>query len=105
MQRYSNSPYAVIRFLFDLLQTFLMIRLLLLFFEANAANGIVQFFYTLTSPFVLPFRSIAQATVIQGWTIDWPTVIAMIAYAILCAIVIRIVELLVAPIDDLHRPA
>lgn len=73
-----------IDYLFWLLYSLLIIRLLLVFFSANSWVGFVRFVDSITNPFYAPFRGIvASQTVGDGYTLAIPLVITIVAYALL----------------------
>jgi hypothetical protein len=95
MQRYVTLPFSIVYFLSDLLQLVLLARFLLIFFNANPGNVFVAFIFTLTRPFIILFRSVFSPTTISGLTIDWATIIAMIVYAVIASLIIRLLHIIV----------
>jgi uncharacterized protein YggT (Ycf19 family) len=72
-----------IDYLFWLLYALLLIRLILVFFDANGV-GFVRFIKNATDPFYAPFRGIvASPTVNGGYTLAIPILIAMVVYGLL----------------------
>lgn len=69
-----------------IIETLIGLRLLLRLLGANAANPIVEFIYTWSTPFVAPFSGIfgQDATVVHGVgavtasVFDWTALIALI---------------------------
>lgn len=96
MKRYSEAPFSIINFLFDLAEGSLVLRFVFKFLGANEGSWITSFLYTLTAPLVWPFSGIFPNTVVNGFTVEWPTVVAMIGYALLVLLVYRVVNLLVS---------
>jgi uncharacterized protein YggT (Ycf19 family) len=73
-----------IDYLFWLLYSLLLIRLLLVFFSANSWAGFVRFIDALTNPFYAPFRGIVASQPIEGgYTLAVPLLIAIVVYALL----------------------
>lgn len=73
-----------IDYAFWLLYTLLVIRLLLVFFDASSWAGFVRFIRVLTDPFYAPFRGIVPSqTVDGGFTLAMPILIAMVVYGLL----------------------
>ena len=109
MQRYLSTPFSFIRLLFDLLQILLFARFVFILLGANAANQFVLFLYNVTSPFVGTFRTIFASSIIQGFTIEWGTVIAMVTYAIVAILLMRLLDMIVKlaegplPDDQIHH--
>ncbi len=100
MRRYTEAPFATVNLIFDILESFLLIRFLFVFFNANAANRIVSFFLEGTEPMVRPFAGIFQTTTAAGLTIEWATVMAMAFYALLLALVLRLLAILSVTVED-----
>jgi uncharacterized protein YggT (Ycf19 family) len=74
----------LIDYLFWLLYSLLLIRLLLVFFSANSWAGFVRFVDALTNPFYAPFRGIvANQSVEGGYTLAVPVLIAIVVYGLL----------------------
>ena len=73
-----------IDFIFWLLYSLLVIRLLLVFFSANSWASFVRFVDTITNPFYAPFRGIvASQTVAGSFTLAVPLLVAIVVYALL----------------------
>src|ERR1039458_6512129 len=73
-----------IDYLFWLLYSLLIIRLLLVFFSANSWAGFVRFVDTITNPFYGPFRGIvANRSIEGGFTLAVPLLIAIMGYGLL----------------------
>lgn len=73
-----------IDYLFWLLYTLLIVRLLLVFFHASTATGFVQFIDRVTNPFYAPFSGItASPTVEGGFTLAIPILVALVVYGLL----------------------
>jgi uncharacterized protein YggT (Ycf19 family) len=73
-----------IDYLFWLLYSLLFVRLLLVFFHANASAGFVQFIDRVTNPFYSPFRGIVASQEIDGgYTLAIPILVALAVYALL----------------------
>ncbi|AKV01243.1 hypothetical protein AKJ09_07906 [Labilithrix luteola] len=86
----------VINFLFGVLYTLLIVRLVLEFINAARDSGFFAFIRTLTDPFLAPFRGIVGSTAVDGaHRIVWPVVIAIIAYMIVHALIRGFLRLLV----------
>ncbi len=110
MDRYSSMPFSFVNLIADVLQLFLLIRFLFIFFGANAANAFVAFVYTATRPFILIFRSIFTPTTVGGYTIDWATLITMIVVAVLATVIMRLLAIILDTaagddVDHVHRHA
>ncbi len=99
---HSHSPIVtplykltqVVWYIFYILETILLLRFILKLIAANPGAAFTQFIYSLSAPLVGPFANIVQAPSISGaGVIDWPAIIALIAYWILAWIVVRLILL------------
>ena len=73
-----------IDYAFWLLYTLLLIRLLLVFFDASSWAGFVRFIRAATDPFYAPFRGIVPSQSVDGgFTLAIPILIAMVVYGLL----------------------
>jgi YggT family protein len=81
--------YAVARvtqgvdYLFILLYGLLGIRFVLALLGASAQAGFVQFINGITNPFYAPFANIVSRPALNGGVLDFPLLIAVLAYALL----------------------
>ncbi len=81
----------ILYIIFGLLELLLLARFIFLVLGANRGSGFVNFIYVLTEPFVAPFYGIfGQANYAQA-TFDPATLIAMVVYAILAWVIMRII--------------
>lgn len=72
----------IVWFIFGLIEVLLILRIIFLLLGARA-NGFAAFLYTLTAPFVAPFRGIFPAPAAAGAYFDSAAVLALIIYALL----------------------
>ncbi len=78
----------VIDFLFGVLYTLLLVRLLLELINASRNSGFFEFIRAATDPFFAPFHGIVGSTSLDGsHRIAWPLVIAIAAYMIVHGII------------------
>lgn len=98
----SSSPgplsYArrVIALLFGILIVLIALRFLLLALGANAGNGLVDFVYNVSEPFVDVFRgvfSFDHISPIGRSVIDVAALVAIVGYALLAILIIAILRL------------
>jgi len=83
-----------IDYLFWLLYSLLVIRLLLVFFHASTSAGFVQFIDRVTNPFYTPFRGIVASQEIEGgYTLAIPILVALAVYALLHLAINKLVRL------------
>jgi uncharacterized protein YggT (Ycf19 family) len=74
-----------IDYVFALLYTLLLVRLLLEFLSARRGTGFYEAVCSVTAPFYAPFKYIVASSSIDGAPVVWPLVIAIVAYALLQA--------------------
>jgi uncharacterized protein YggT (Ycf19 family) len=74
----------VIDYLFGIVYTLLLVRLVLEFFGARP-SGFVQIMHSLTDPFYAPFRGIFPTLDVNGAHLVWPLVVAILVYMVLHA--------------------
>lgn len=70
-------------YLFYLLYGLLGIRFVLALLGASEQAGFVQFVNGLTNPFYAPFSNIVARPAVNGGMLDFPLLIALLAYALL----------------------
>jgi uncharacterized protein YggT (Ycf19 family) len=70
-------------YLFGLLYTLLLVRLLLEFLNARRDSGFFQSIRDLTDPAYAPFKHIVGTSPIDGAPIIWSLVIAVLGYVLL----------------------
>lgn len=82
---------------FGIIELLLVFRFVLLFIGANTANAFVAWVYGWSGPFAAPFAGIfgqhsittGQGVVVQS-VFDWTTLIALVVYAIIGALLARL---------------
>ena len=94
------SPAEMLRriviLVFGILQSLLVIRIILLLLIANPGNDVVAFVLTVTDPFVEPFRGMFQldrVTDDSGAMLDVAAIVALIAWTLVEALILAIVNL------------
>ena len=91
---YRESVYKVsqiIWLLFGGLEALIGIRVILLLIGANPANGFTAFVYQLTQFFLWPFQNLIANPTFQNMTLEVTSIIAMIVYALLGWIIVRMI--------------
>jgi len=85
----------VLSLLFGILAVLLGIRILMLLLVANQQNGIVDFVYGVTEPFVAPFRGIFQFNEVRAGdaTLDVAALIALIGWLLVYLLIMAILRL------------
>ena len=82
-------------YLFWLLYTLLLIRLILVFFSASSWAGFVKFVDAATNPFYAPFRGIVASQAIEGgFTLAVPILIAMVVYGLLHLAIHKLLQMM-----------
>lgn len=106
IRRYTDTPFSFINLVFDLLEALLVLRFFLVFFGANAATPVVSFIYNVSLPLIAPFRGIFPNTVAGGFTFEWSTFVAMIVYALIASLVLRLIVVLSESVhEEVHHHA
>ena len=85
----------VVSLVFGILAVLIGLRILLLLLVANAGNAIVDFVYSVTEPFVAPFRNIFQFNVVRSGdvTLDIAAVVALIGWLLIYLLIMAILRL------------
>jgi uncharacterized protein YggT (Ycf19 family) len=85
----------VLSLLFGVLFVLLIVRIVLLLLVANPGNDIVDFVYSVTEPFVAPFRGIFQfdEVVAGDATLDIAAVVAMIGWLLIYLLIMAILRI------------
>ncbi len=88
----TNVAARIINTIGSVIIGLLLIRFVLVLLGANSANALVNFIYTLTTPFVAPFFGIFNYTAKYGIVhFEFETLIAIAAYALLTWLLMRLV--------------
>ena len=85
----------VLSLLFGILITLLILRIVLLLLVADPGNSIVDFVYSVTEPFVAPFRGIFQFDVVTSGQrmLDIAALVALIGWTLIYALIMAILRL------------
>ncbi len=83
-------------FLIGSLEVLLALRVIFLLLAARA-SGFAAFLYTLTYPFVAPFRGIFPAPAEGGSYLDTAAILAMIIYALIAWGIVALIDILLRP--------
>jgi uncharacterized protein YggT (Ycf19 family) len=85
----------VLSLLFGILITLLILRIVLLLLVADPGNGIVDFVYSVTEPFVAPFRGMFQFDAVASGdrTLDIAALVALIGWTLIYALIMAILRL------------
>ena len=88
----------VIYFIFGLINVLLLMRFVLLLLGANEVSPFVTLIYGLSRAFVLPFRGIFGAPDLGGSVFEWATLVGIVVYSLVAYGIVRVVELIYAPV-------
>jgi uncharacterized protein YggT (Ycf19 family) len=86
----------VVAFLFGILQTLLILRIVLLLLHANPDNNIVDWIYSVTQPFVDPFVGMFQldsVTSAKGSVVDIAAIVALVAWSLIETLIVSLLRL------------
>lgn len=89
---YSNVLKAAINVILSITELFLGLRLLLKVFAAKAAAPFVGWIYETSEPLLYPFQGMFPSPSLEGgFVIEFSTLFAMVAYALLAWILIELI--------------
>jgi hypothetical protein len=80
-----------------ILELLLGLRFLLKLIAANPQAPFVDLVYSLSAPFLWPFFGITGTPAVNNMVFETPTLIAMLVYAILAWIVVKVINLALSP--------
>ena len=103
-ETFTGDPYAVRRdlplriqngvyLLLGILEALLGIRFVLGLLGANPAASFAQFIYRITEPFLAPFVGLFGKPRFEGSVFDWNVLVAMLVYALIAWLLVKIVWL------------
>lgn len=75
----------VLDYAFGVLYALLAIRLALVFFGAREGAGFFQMIRNVTDVFYAPFKGLFATTLVASGHLEWPLVVAILAYVLLHA--------------------
>ncbi len=82
-------------FVFGLIEILLVFRFILRLLSANPRAGFVTWIYETTAPILRPFTSIfPNPSVSGGFTLEFTTVFAIFAYAVIGYLVVEVLKAL-----------
>ena len=85
----------VIYYIFDSIVLVITLRFFFAFLGANPVNGFVSFIHAISDPLIAPFRSITAPAIIGGGSvIEWAALFAILLYAIIAYLLVRLFRLL-----------
>jgi uncharacterized protein YggT (Ycf19 family) len=86
----------VVSLLFGILAVLIALRIVLLLLVANQTNGLVDFIYNVTEPFVAPFRGVFNFDLVSpggGSTLDIGALVALVGWALIYMLIMAILSL------------
>ena len=84
---------ALIGFFFTVVEGLIGLRVVLKLIDANSNNAFASFIYKLTAIFVAPFNSLVGNPAMGGNVLEITSLVALIVYAVIAAVLIRLVWL------------
>jgi hypothetical protein len=81
----------------SLVGALLVVRILLVAFNASTTAPFVQFVYDHSSAWIAPFRTMFNNADLGGHPLEINTIIALVVYAVVLLFLVKIVEALLAP--------
>jgi hypothetical protein len=95
------KTYQIIWYILGVVETLLALRIGLKALGANMGSGFVDFIYSVSAPFALPFSGIFGVTVSQGNVVEWSTFVAMAVYALIAYGIVQLI-LLIKPTNPVE---
>ena len=83
----------IFRYLLDAAEIVLVLRFVFKLLGANPGSAFVSFLYGISDPLVAPFRGIFQSTILEIGIAEWSSLVAMLTYALLAYLFIRLLRL------------
>lgn len=107
LRRFTDTPLAVVNVLFNIVAILLSMRFVFRLLAANAQHWLTVVLYALTDPLVLPFRGLFRSVAVGGGTIEWSSVVALLVYAGLTVLLLRILMTIADETEqqEAHHPA
>lgn len=85
---------ALIGFFFTLVEGLIGLRVILKLIDANSQNAFASLVYKVTAVFIAPFTGLVGNPAMGGNVLEITSIVAMIVYALVAAVLIRLVWLL-----------
>jgi uncharacterized protein YggT (Ycf19 family) len=92
----SDRSNAWVWYIVGIIDLLLLLRILFHLFGAKSA-GFTNFLYTITSPFVSPFRGIFASPSVEGSYFDTASLVAIVIYALLGWMIVGLINLISRP--------
>jgi hypothetical protein len=81
-------------FIFGLIELLILIRFMLLLFGANAQAGFAQWINQVSGYFMVPFNALFGTHSINGATVEWSALAAILVYALVAYLIVRVIDAL-----------
>lgn len=78
-----NRSYNIVWLIIGIIEALLIFRFVFELLGANQYNGFVQFIYTLSYPFAVPFQDIFHISAVSYSILDWSLLVAMVVYLVI----------------------
>ncbi len=88
---------GLIWLLFGILEALIFVRVVLKFIAANPTSDFARIIYNLSDVFLAPFSGLIGSPVVGNGILEMPALIAMIIYALLAWIIVRLFRLIFTP--------
>ncbi len=88
---------ALIWVVFGVLDALIALRIVLKLIAANPGSGFADFVYKLTDVFLAPFSGLVASPVIGNGVFEISSIIALVVYALLAWVIVRIFRLIFTP--------
>jgi len=86
----------IVYYLTDVIEIILGLRFIARAFGANPGNMFISFLYRISSALLAPFRGIFPTVQQSGVVLEWSTIVAMVIYALIAMLLLRLVRILLA---------
>ncbi len=87
-----NIPATIVSYVLSILEILLAFRLVFRMMGASTGSGFVSGIYALTAPLVAPFAGIFPNDSLAGATLEWSTIIAMVAFALIGGLLLSLLN-------------
>jgi len=78
-----KRSYNVVWLIIGIIEAVLIFRFVFELLGANQYSGFVQFIYTLSYPFAVPFQDIFHVSAVSYSILDWSLLVAMAVYLVI----------------------
>lgn len=96
----SRVVLKVVNTVIGLIEFMLVLRLVLVLLGASAGAPFVAWVYSVTGSLIAPFSGAFPPILLGGYVLELSTIFAMIGYAIIGWLVLRVLSLLTSSLDS-----